>query len=112
HFRIYAHHLRSIQCLNKCQHVAGGWQIYVTTRFIGLSFQGKNDVVFLIQNVGAQVIDRFAVPLQGIEWILAGVHFDTLSTAPENEDGCTKLDSEIDSFYRFLHGKSTHTRVI
>ena len=48
HFGIDTHHLRMIECGNEGQHMTGSRIVEIGPRFIGLGFQGKFQIIFLI----------------------------------------------------------------
>jgi len=59
---------------------AGGGEIDVTARLVGLGFERKPQGVSLVPRVLAQVVERLAKALDGFDRLFAGLHFSTLAT--------------------------------
>ena len=59
HFGIDAYHVGLVEGCDESQHRARGRQVDVPARFVGLGFEGKLEVIALINDVFAQEIKRF-----------------------------------------------------
>jgi hypothetical protein len=64
YFRVKADHLGVSKSLNKSECVPNRWKINITTRFIWLRFDGKLEVVPLIDHILPKDVKSFAITLK------------------------------------------------
>jgi hypothetical protein len=101
-----------VQRFDEGQHVARGGVVDVTARLIGLGFQGKLEVVALVEHVFAQVVHRLAAALDGRDGIFARVRFGSLAAAPEDVNFGAQFHAQVNGVHRLLQGVGPHVPVV
>jgi hypothetical protein len=107
-----AHHLGVVQRLDEGQHVAGGGQVDVAPRLVGLGLQGKADVVLLVARVVAEEVDALAVALDRLPRVATGVGLGPFPPSPHHEYPGAQLDPEVDRAHGLLDREGAHLRVV
>ena len=112
HLRVDAHHLRMIKRGNKSQHVTGGGIIDIAARFVGFGFQGKLQIILLIQDIITQEVYRLSVALNGFHRVFTRIRFSALTPTPENVDFRSKFHAQVDGVHRLLESIRAHPGVV
>ncbi len=112
HFGVDADHFGVVEGGDEGQHVPGGRVVDVAARFVGLGFQGKLQVIFLIEGVFAQEVHRLAAALDGIHRALAGIGLGAFAPAPEDIDLRAELHAQVNGFHRLLQGIGAHLGIV
>ena len=92
--------------------MSGGGVIHVAARFVRFGFQGKFQVIFLVQHVIAQEVHSFPVALDGRQRALGGICFRTFPPAPEDIHLGTKLRTQVNRLHGFLDGIGAHFGIV
>ena len=112
HLGVDAHHLGVVEGLDEAEEGAGGRQVDVVPRLVGLGLEGEDEVVLPVLDVVGQEVERVAEALAGLERALGGVALDALAAAPEHVDLRPELDAEVDRVHRLLQRVGPHARVV
>ncbi len=107
-----AHHLGVVERLDEAEEGAGGRQVDVVARLVGLGLEREHQVVLPVLDVVGQEVERVAEALAGVERVLGGVALDALAAAPEHVDLGAELDAEVDRVHRLLQRVGPHARVV
>ena len=80
-----------IEGSDESEHGAGGRQVDVTARFVGLGFEREFIAVSLVNRVLAEKVERFAVPFQSFARIFRRINLGAFASTPENIDVRSQL---------------------
>src|SRR5579862_4018982 len=97
---------------NKSEIVPGGCHINVAAWLVGLGLHGKAISVTLRDVVFAKVVDGFAQALHRLVGTAAGIGFNALSAAPQDENLRTKFGAEVHSPHCFLQRIGSHFGIV
>ena len=97
---------------NEAEIGAGRGHVDVAARLVGLRLHRERVAVLLVDRVLAEVVDRFAQPLDRVVRPPAGVGLGPFPAAPQHEDLRAELGAEVHRPQRLLDRIRAHPRVV
>ncbi len=95
-FRVQPDHVAVFELGDEGEGVADGRQQDVTTRLVRLRLDREPDAVVLLEDIGSQRVDRFAVAVEGSLHVLDAVVLGAFPPAPEDIGLRAELGGEVD----------------